>query len=300
MRRWFWTGLALFSTGVAARGPERELTVDVDATLPSTVNGRPTRLRVDPSAVAMPAVAAELAAGAGLEAGPFDVTYTIGSVVLEGRTALGRIDLGQGPQLRRIAWFDRRWDRDAETVVGPGGVPAAVVRFRLRPARAGERVAVLPMTGQGGLEDRWAGLYAVAELDGRPIRVRFDPRRATTATASTGLVLARVHDGVAEGPTFSAEIAFGVERPVRALRLARPFAVGPLRLNRLLVRVADHGNASAMAATRTPRDPDEVVVTGRRKRDRDKDRIVLGRDHLDRCSSITFDKLAKQVRLSCL
>lgn len=296
MRAWLLMGLMAVMGGDATS----ELVVDVGATSFSTVNGVPVRLRIDPAAVAMPTVASDVAARAGLKAGPFQVSYAVGPVSVEGRTALGRIDLGRGPETRRIAWWDRRRDRSADAVVGPGGVPAPVVRFRLRPTRSGERVATLRMIGQGGLADRWAGLYALATLDGRPIRIRFDPQRPSTATAAVGLALARVHDGVAEGGSFPTEIAFGVERPVRMLRLARPFEVGPLSIDRLLVRVADHGNAAGIATARVPPDPDEVVVTGRRERDRSRDRITIGRDQLDRCSSITFDKRTRQVRLSCV
>lgn len=294
-----WVAMAAL-TGAAPPRADAELVVDAGATLPTTLNGVPAHLRVDPGAVAMPAATAELARRAGLKAGPFGVEYIIGPVRVEGRTALGRIDLGRGPEKRRIAWWDRRWDPAADAVVGPGGVPARVVRFRLRPERPGERVADFPLIGQGGLEDRWAGLFALIELDGHPLRVRFDLDRPTTATASVGMALARVHHGMAEGEAFPTEIALGVERPVRTLRLARPLPIGPLRIERLLVRVADHGNAARIGAAHAPRDPDEVVVTGRRKRDRSKDHLVLGRDQLARCSSITFDKPARRVRLSCL
>lgn len=295
------TALAVLTVAEAdARGPAPELAIDAGATLSTTVDGAPARLRVDPGAVAMPAVTTELASRAGLKAGPFEVEWIVGPVSVAGRTALGRIDLGRGPELRRIAWFDRHWDPIADVVVGPGGVPARVVRFRLRPARPGERVGVLPMTGQGGLEDRWAGLFGLISVEGSPVRVRFDLRAPTTATASVGMMLSRAHDGTVEGGASLSEVSFGVRRPVRTLRLARPLVVGPLSVGRLLVRVADHGDASTIGERRGPRDPDEVVVTGRRKRDRSRDHIVLGRDQLDRCSSITFDKPARQVRLSCL
>lgn len=299
MRGWLLIGLAASPTASGVARPP-ELTINPGATFPTTINGAPARLRVDPSGAGMPVATAGLAGLAGLKAGPFGIEYIIGPVSLEGRTALGRIDLGRGPELRRIAWFDRRWDPTADAVVGPGGVPAPVVRFRLRPARPGERVAALPMVGQGGLEDRWGGRFALVELDGHPLRIRFDLDRRTTATASVGMMLARLHGGSAEAPAFPAEIGLGVERPMRAFRLERPFPVGPLSIDRLLVRVADHGNAAGLGAAPPSRDPDEVVVTGRRKRDRSRDHIVLGRDQLSRCSSITFDKPAKQVRLSCL
>ena len=47
-------------------------------------------------------------------------------------------------------------------------------------------------------------------------------------------------------------------------------------------------------------DPNEVVVTGKGKHDIKHDRLSIGADQLNRCSSIVFDKPAKQIRLSCL
>ena len=83
------------------------------------------------------------------------------------------------------------------------------------------------------------------------------------------------------------------------MRLARPFDVGALSIGSLDVRVAD-GNASGLPEAADAGDPNEVVVTAKGERDRSRDTITLGRDQLDRCSSIVFDKPAKQVRLSCV
>lgn len=85
---------------------------------------------------------------------------------------------------------------------------------------------------------------------------------------------------------------------MRTLRLARPFIVGPLAIAELGVRTGDFGNATAIREEGG--DPDEVVVTGERRRNRDRDRVAIGADQLRNCSSITFDKRARQVRLSCV
>ncbi len=97
-------------------------------------------------------------------------------------------------------------------------------------------------------------------------------------------------------------IAFGVSRPVRPLTLARPLVVGPLSLTRLGVRTAEGKDTSAIPDANTPPpppvDPDEVVVTARPGRPR-PGTLTLGTDALARCSSIVFDKPARQVRLTC-
>jgi hypothetical protein len=64
------------------------------------------------------------------------------------------------------------------------------------------------------------------------------------------------------------------------------------------VRTADFGSASAIADADAPKvDSDEIVVTGQKKQKRML--LEVGRDYLDRCSSIQFDKKAKTVTLSC-
>ncbi|MGY2734252.1 hypothetical protein [Sphingomonas sp. UYP23] len=40
-------------------------------------------------------------------------------------------------------------------------------------------------------------------------------------------------------------------------------------------------------------------MTGKTKRDPARDRLSIGSDALEHCSSITFDKPAKRIRLSC-
>ena len=101
-----------------------------------------------------------------------------------------------------------------------------------------------------------------------------------------------------EGASTTEEIAFGIARPVRDLVLARPLEMGPFRITRLGVRVADEGSVATIAdAEAPPADPDEVVVVGKGKHHRDK--ITIGADLLAACSSILFDKPARLIRLRC-
>ena len=77
--------------------------------------------------------------------------------------------------------------------------------------------------------------------------------------------------------------------------------IGQLAVSEIGVRTADHGSARGLVdETATNPDPDEVVVVGTRKHKPHLDQLKLGSDLLDRCSSITFDKAAKQIRLSCV
>ena len=289
--------LPLLLVGAAAP-PER--VIRVGDLLSATVAGVPARIPVDPGAPSFALVTTDIATRAQLKPGPFALAYLVGPVRVPGRTAVVRVDLGNGEEKRRIGWTERPIIPGVDGSVGPGGLQDDVVRFVLRAAVPGEREQTLPMVDGGGLFGGVAGLFGQIVVDGEPVRVRFDlRRRATLTSAGFASTLARVHDGLLAQDRRQVEIAFGVERPVRTLTLARPLGVGPLTIGKVDVRTTDFGNAEGLASERTEPDPDEVVVTAKGKRDRKGDRLTIGTDALAGCSSITFDKPAKLVRLRC-
>ena len=174
-----------------------------------------------------------------------------------------------------------------------------VVRFRLRAARAGERRAEFPLVDQGGLEGRWGERYALIRIDGTDMRIQFDPhRQETVATAQAGSALAASLGGVWDGAARQATIAFGIARPVRTMALGRPLEIGPLSLTRVAVRTHDFGSSDTISDTAA--DPNEIVVVAEKKPKSPYRVVRLGGDALERCSSITFDKRAKRIALSCL
>jgi hypothetical protein len=291
-------GLACISTAAAAQPPERVVSGDGIVTV--TVNGASGRLRIDPAAPALPILTAAYAQRVGLRPGPFAFAYLVGPERVMGRSAVGRISVGAGvpPRKRRIGWTERAYVRDADGVIGPGGLPEQVIRFVLRDPRPGERVIALPLEDEGGLFGGWGGSYAMVDLGGEPLRVRFNPNEPRTlATAGAAVRIANLHEGRVSGETAPAHIAFGISRPVRTMRLGTALQIGPFAIAELGVRTNDFGNASTIQEEGA--DPDEVVVTGERRRNRNRDRLAIGADQLRNCSSITFDKRARQVRLSC-
>lgn len=284
----------------AAQAQTGERVVSGDGIVTVSVNGGPGRLRIDPAAPALPILTETYAQRAGLRPGPFAFAYLVGPERVMGRSAVGRIAVGAGvpPRKRRIGWTGRPYVPDADGVIGPGGLPEPVVRFVLRAPQPGERVITLPLEDEGGLFGGWGGTYAMVDLGGESLRVRFNPNEPRTlATAGAAVRIANLHDGRVSGETAPARIAFGISRPVRTMRLGTPLAIGPFAISELGVRTSDFGNASAIREEGG--DPDEVVVTGDRRRNRNRDRLSIGADQLRACSSITFDKRARQVRLSC-
>lgn len=250
------------------------------------------RMRITPWAPAVPTLNPDVAARVGLKGGWFGFAVKVGPVKVTGKSDVTKLDFGGLAIKRRVVWFDRRYDKGADGAVGPGGVPADIVRFDLRAPKPGERTATLPLA-----QFLFQPTYARIDVGGRPLTILFDPEHAQTlATAGAGASIAAAFGGTLTGGTGRAEVAFGIDRPIRTLKLARPMAIGPLSITTLSVRIGDNGSVGGIADADA--DPDEIVVTAKKKGNR-RDVLIIGRDQLDRCSSIVFDKKAKQIRLTC-
>ena len=262
------------------------------------INGVAVEVRVDPAGTAMPLIDDAAASRAGLRAGMIGIGYAVGPQKVLGRTSLAPVDLGSGPVKHRVGFTARRYAGAAEGTIGPAGLPDAAVRFRLRPALPNERTITLPMGDQGGFAANWGERFAIVTVGGAPMRIRFDPyHRRTLATAGAAMRLAAANQGIMTGTSGTAEIAFGIERPVRDMTLGAPLQIGPLSIARLGVRTGDFGSAAGLPSDQA--DPDEVMVTAKRKHDPNMDRINIGGDLLDRCSSILFDNAHKLIALTC-
>jgi len=294
-------GTMLGATATAADRPVTELVVPGLGEVDMRINRQPMRWRIDPAAFNIPFLSADAAGLAKLRAGNVALLYAVGPEIVRGDTGLGTV----GAKVRRtpIAWFPRAYAIGLDGVIGPGGLSEQRVRFIFRHPRPGEQTVTLPMIGQDGPLGDWGSLFAQIEIGGEPMRVRFDPHHPhTLATANAGRRLAEAYGGHFAGGTFTTEIAFGIERPVRPMQLARPLAVGPLMLTTLGVRTRDVGSSAAVPEANAPLpDPDEIVVVARDKRhDPERDRLSLGADMLRPCSTLVFDKRARTIELSCL
>lgn len=294
--------VALSSAAVSDAQPRRraaaEQVVAGAGIVPANVAGVPGRIRIDPAGFAMPILNTAYANRAKLRPGPFAFANLVGPHEVRGVTAVTRIGIDGAPRKRRVGWTERPYFEGADGTVGPGGLPQQVVRFVLRAPLSGERTVSLPLVDEGGMFGGWGGMYALANVGGAPMRVRFNPHHPDTlATAGAGVRIAAAHDGKLEGETRAVAIAYGIHRPVRTLRLGTPIRLGALSIPSLGVRTADFGSAKGISEQGG--DPDEIVVTGKRRRNANRDRLWLGADSLARCSSIVFDKRARQVRLTC-
>lgn len=307
MRIMLAAGCGLILIGAAAPA---ERVVSGAALVPVMVKGRALQLRIEPNAPGLPLLPPKRAAELGLKGGgmlAFGVGYRVGRERFFGRTENVKFGWDGGkPAKRRVGWMSRDYVPIADGSIGPAGVPEPVVRFRFRPERQGEQRLVLPLVGGrglgGALFGSWFVLDGLVTIGGVPVLVRFDPgHRETLVTAPAALALAKAHGGAMTATTGRQEIVFGIERPYRIMKLAQPLVLGGLTLSRVGVRVTDEDVAGRIAeegAAPVEPDPDEVVVTAKGRKPR-TGLLLLGADALAACSSLVFDKPARQIRLSC-
>jgi hypothetical protein len=286
---------ALVAGGAMALGGARapiDYVVHGDGVVPARIGGQAARVRISPWAPAAPTLNPEFASAIGLHGGMFGFSVKVGPVKVGAQSSVTRLELGTAGFKRRVVWFDRAYARGADAAVGPGGLPVDIVRFQLRPPLAGERTVALPL-----VQKMFQPTYAQVVVGGRALAVLFDPQHdRSLATAGAGQSIAAVYGGQLTGEAGQAEVAFGIMRPIRTMRLNAPLLVGPLRFDAVTVRIGDNGTTAGIADANA--DPDEIVVTARGNNNR-RDTLIVGRDQLAHCSSIVFDKPARQIRLTC-
>ncbi|MBN8500336.1 MAG: hypothetical protein J0M19_04190, partial [Sphingomonadales bacterium] len=193
---------------------------------------------------------------------------------------------------------DRQIVAGVDGIAGPNALPWSRLTFTTGSKAEGEQEIDLPLEVAGPFG--WRGSITKLKLGDQEINVWFSLMLPQSlATAGLGAELARTNGGAMTGAAHSTVIRFGIERPVRTMHLSTPLLIGGRPLSELGVRMADFGDASGIPEAGAKSDPDEIVVTAEKKGKRDYS-LLLGRDFLTGCSSITYDFPAKLIRLSCL
>lgn len=275
-----------------AEQPPKILELSGDFTVPLLIEGRPMRLRVDPDIGSSRALNAQAAQTLGLKEGMIRGVHMVGPVKLIAGSRTISIDYGIQKAKDRVFWFfDRAASPVGDGIIAPTALPYDIVIFKLRAPMTDEQQYTLPLSSNGR--------NALLTVGTAQIAVGFNLlREETLATASTGNLIAASFKGAFAEKQKLAMIRFGVERPVRAVKLGLPVDVGGRDLNEILVRVSDFGDASDIPETQRG-DEDEIVVTAKSKK-KPNYSMALGRVFLNRCSSLTYDFKAKLVRMSCV
>ena len=104
-------------------------------------------------------------------------------------------------------------------------------------------------------------------IAGKSIQFAFAPELATTAVSASAGAISEKLDGALSCARQRVIIPHAVECLARAMRFSRTLDLGPVSVDRLLVRTADFGSANSIR-DKEP-DPSEttdgIVVNGKRK-----------------------------------
>lgn len=301
--------LAAAEMGTATTMLAARAVFDPEESMTAMINGAPVVLRVGPGRSSTVQIRADDAARLfGPAARQFDRRGTwpgalraaerIGPVLVRGHRALASIALAAGTVAAPVEWFGREDANVSSGQVGPFGIPAQVVQFRLRAAGPAERSFTVPLDEA---DNGWGIASTSLFLDGQRVRFAFAPQFATSiASAAAGGAIARAQGGRFTGAPVNVAINHGVARPARPVRLDRPLVIGPVTLPDLLVRTLDYGAPRGIADQEDSADnPADILVTARTDRQAPQYIVYLGADALTHCSSVTFDKVAMTISLAC-
>jgi hypothetical protein len=276
-----------------------ELVLSGDNVISVMVEGQPFTLEVRPEAAVAPMFNPNVAKALELKPGMFGFRVAVGPQMVNGSSAVHKLDYGAGEQKQRIFWADHASSSVADGTISPASLPYKRVKFILADAVGGEKLHRLSLDNFGFLGQ--IGIGTTVKVGKEKAQFRFSLERdETLVSAPTGNWLAENLNGKLTGPARSTLIYYGIERPTRSMQLATSIPVGDFQLTAVDVRVSDYGDATGIEeAGATPAgDSEEIIVTG--KRDKDVDlRITAGRSFLKGCSSLLYDFDKREVIVSC-
>ncbi len=225
----------------------------------------------------------------------------VGTTIIPGHTGKAKFLIDGRESNLRALWFDKPAASQLEGLAGPNALAQSVIRLNTGVAVEHPTVFSLPIQ----VNNNKVGTQIT--VDQTPIFVMFNPlREHTIASAAAGQVISAAHGGRWSGTSNTEATDFGIDRPVRGLSLATPIDIGALRIQTMLVRDysrvsgVEEGGASASALDPSEATLPAVVVTADTKsKVKPLYYLTLGRDALGHCGSITFNKDANRIELSC-
>lgn len=284
--------------------PTDILDVGRDGSVDVQINGFPAKMEVRGDGISYPVLNPDVAETCKLRANifgnVFGIEAKVGSIAISGHTAKAKLSIMGRTDTHRVLWFDRAIVQDLAGSIGPNAIPQSLVRLNVSAAIAQPKVTSLPLQ----IEDGRVG--TTIRLDQTSVFVMFNPLSPRTiASAGAGQVIATTQTGKWTGAQESIAVNFGIERPVRELALSNPIRLGDLVISSLLVRDNSRVTGVSEANTATGSvDSNEVTlpavnVTAETKGPKPSYQLTLGRDVLDQCTSITFNKLSGHIDLNC-
>lgn len=246
------------------------------------INGRPVRLEVDlrlPDVLVLNPSAAERL---GVRRIPFvRVSVELDDASIRGRLARPRLVFPEGGTRAFTGVFNVPASRRADGVIGPGALPADVIRIEMKPSEQGEREISFTLADA----EVWEPHAIIGGLD---MEINFDlanPVSVFNRTASARLDEAGAI--VADGALVEGELLLGLRTQMQPVRTALDFA--DLALGRTVART----RAPLLGAL----DQDTIVVEGEGRTP--PPNLWVGREALASCSSISVDRRTRRLTLSC-
>lgn len=271
--------------------PSGDLSLDAaDPVVTVAIQNVPMRLRVDldrqDSIELNPAAAGRLPVTWD-KGEPIDV----GRVRLPSRVAGVAFKVGGRLLPSQVAEHGRDCCQDADGVIGPDLLPFATVRWRNASAPPPTASLVLPLE----VSDE-TGLSAESEMGNVRLRFALDAP-VTIATAAAGARLARLRYGRWDGEERRVALVFGISRPARPMRFARPFRVAGFPLDKMLVRLSDFAGDEKLPTD--PKRPGEIEIAHHLARQQAWPAVTLGMDLLSRCAEIVYTAVPRSLTLHC-
>jgi len=287
-------GMMLSSPGYARHNPTT-LTLGPDLIAPSTVDGKPVKIQVNLTAEKTLIVNADAANRIGLQSSTSRARGVIGHQTFSASSTVAEYVIGGMTTKHRIGWYDTIATPGVDAVIGPAGVSQDVITVQLRPAQQGERTFTLPLIV---VQENYGRIGTVVQIGDQAVAVGWDMTRdSTLITAAAAADLAKANGGHFVGEKRKDRVVFDVQRPVRAMDITTPFAIGPINLTHVTAWVGDYGDTSQVPDDQA--DPNEIVVTAKGSKIQSFHAIVIGRNDMAQCSSVTYDKPGRQIRLVC-
>ena len=229
---------------------------------------------------------------------PQYVQSRIGPIKIRGQQRVAKIRMSGEASKQLVRWHDADKYEFSNVLVGPYAIPAPIIRFALRAAQPGETIFSVPLASA----DKWWVATTPKQIGKKKVYFAFAPQFETTlASAAAGASIAENYGGEFVGDAQQILISHNVARPARPVRLKSPLSFGPMNISKILVRNRDYGDANSIKeAKAADANDDEILVQARRKGTDPAYVVYIGNDMLKNCSSITYDKPAKTITLSCI
>lgn len=250
------------------------------------INGQPVRLEVDlrfPRGLALSTAAAERLRVRRIPLASARIGIEGSDATLRGRIARPRL-LFNGEEATRAftGIFPATVSTGADGVVGPGVLPYDVVTIRLGPEPANARDIVFRLEDA----DDWE---VQAQVGGHELRVQFDPgNRASVFNRSAARLFDHSGAIASAGELAQIPLILGLStmmQPVETALTVEGLALGPAYART---------NAPLLGATE-----DDAVLVSAEADDPPPPSVILGRDALAACSSISVDRRARRLTLRC-